>query len=75
MLEVKVYMVPFGIREAQEEISSIRIWNKGNGNIEIGHYGYEITDSKGLKIEGNMDGFSRGEGALNLIKKILNDAL
>lgn len=73
MLETKINLVPFGIREAQRELFSIRIWNKGDGSEEIGNYGYEITDDRTLKIEGEFDNFDRSQGALVLLKEILND--
>jgi hypothetical protein len=72
MLETKIYMVPFGIREAQRELYSIKIWNKGDGSNEVGNYGYEITDDKTLNITGDFDNFDRSKGALVLLKEILN---
>jgi len=75
MLEVKIYMVPFGIREAQRELFSIKIWNKGHGSTDIGDYGYEITGDKDLEIKGDLDKYERKNGALVLLKEILEDAL
>jgi hypothetical protein len=71
MLEIKVNIVPFGIKEAKRELFDIKIWNKGDGSNEVGNYGYKITDNKTLEIKGDYDDFDRKRGALSLLKEIL----
>lgn len=74
MIEVKINIVPFGIREREKQIGYIKLWNDGTGSNKTGNYGYRITNDRGIDIEGGLKGFSREDGVFELLKKVLEDA-
>jgi hypothetical protein len=74
MIEVKIDLVPFGIRNAARQIGYIKIVNDGTGNAEIGNYYYEVEDEYFKVIAtGEYKNFHREEGIFSLLEKVLND--
>jgi len=75
MIEVKINLVPFGNYKQERQIGYIKIWNDDTGGIEVGNYGYEISDDYGrLVLSGEYKGFKRGKGIFLLLKEILDFA-
>lgn len=85
MLVVKVYVWPFGHREAEREIGRAYIWNIG-GTVLHGDYGVAVMndpkldyDSSDKLASGTLVGFPRGprnlwplvRHALNKVRPIL----
>lgn len=75
MLEIDVKLIPFGIKDREQIISKLTIWNDGTGDHEIGNYGYKIISDKAKKRKGSLKNFHRREGVLKLLQLVLEDAL
>ena len=71
MLEIKVSLVPYGDRSRERVIEEFIIYNDGTGSSEFGNY---IVEYEGEEI-GVVKSHKRSEGALELIRKALNNYL
>jgi hypothetical protein len=72
MLEIDIKLVPYGIKDREQIIGRITIWNDGTGTNEVGNYGYKIVTDGDKLHKGKYKGFMRRDGVLKLIKNILN---
>jgi hypothetical protein len=77
MLEVKVNLVPLGIRSREKQIGYVKIWNDGTGSVKIGNYCYRIENEDEETIaEGEYKNFPRLEkNVFHLLQEILNGVL
>jgi hypothetical protein len=77
MLEIKIDLVPMGIRERTKQIGFVKIWNDASGTSEIGNYKYEVRDENDeFAIRGEYKGFRRLEKTVfHLMRDILNKTL
>lgn len=77
MIEVKINLIPFGMRERERQIGFVKIWNDGTGTLEVGNYKYEIHDDHDeLIMTGEYKGFLRQDKTIfHLMKEILNKVL
>ena len=71
MLEIKVSLVPYGDRSRERVIEEFIIYNDGTGSSEFGNY---VVKYEGEEI-GTVKSHKRSEGALELIRKALNNYL
>ena len=71
MLEIKVSLVPYGDRSRERVIEEFIIYNDGTGSSEFGNY---VVEYEGEEI-GTVKSHKRSEGALELIRKALNNYL
>ena len=71
MLEIKVSLVPYGDRSRERVIEEFIIYNDGTGSSEFGNY---VVEYEGEEI-GVVKSHKRSEGALELIRKALNNYL
>ena len=71
MLEIKVSLIPYGDRGKERVIETFIIYNDGTGSSEFGNY---VLKYKGEEI-GIVKSHKRSEGALELIRKALNNYL
>ena len=71
MLEIKVSLVPYGDRSRERVIETFIIYNDGTGSSEFGNY---VVEYEGEEI-GTVKSHKRSEGALELIRKALNNYL
>ena len=71
MLEIKVSLVPYGDRSRERVIEEFIIYNDGTGSSEFGNY---VVKYEGEEI-GVVKSHKRPEGALELIRKALNNYL
>ena len=72
MLEIKVSLVPYGDRSRERVIEKFIIYNDGTGSSEFGNYIIKIHNKKEI---GTVKSHKRSEGALELIRKALNNYL
>jgi len=75
MIEVKINLVPFGMREGERQIGYIKLCNDGTGNTEFGNYRYEISDDSGVVISGSLRGFKRERNIFHLLKEVLDKSI
>jgi len=80
MLEIKIDLVPMGIRANTKQIGFVTIWNDASGTPEIGNYKYKLEDVDGqggeFNIQGSYKGFRRQEKTVfHLLRDILNKTL
>ena len=71
MLEIKVSLVPYGDRSRERVIEEFIIYNDGTGSSEFGNY---VVEYEGEEV-GVVKSHKRSEGALELIRKALNNYL
>ena len=71
MLEIKVSLVPYGDRSRERVIEKFIIYNDGTGSSEFGNY---VVKYEGEEV-GTVKSHKRSEGALELIRKALNNYL
>ena len=71
MLEIKVSLVPYGDRSRERVIEEFIIYNDGTGSSEFGNY---VVEYDGEEV-GVVKSHKRSEGALELIRKALNNYL
>ena len=71
MLEIKVSLVPYGDRKGERVIEKFIIYNDGTGSSEFGNY---VVEYEGEEV-GVVKSHKRSEGALELIRKALNNYL
>ena len=71
MLEIKVSLVPYGDRSRERVIEEFIIYNDGTGSSEFGNY---VVEYEGEEV-GTVKNHWRSEGALELIRKALNNYL
>ena len=71
MLEIKVSLVPYGDSSRERVIEKFIIYNDGTGSSEFGNY---VVEYEGEEI-GVVKSHKRSEGALELIRKALNNYL
>ena len=71
MLEIKVSLVPYGDRSRERVKEKFIIYNDGTGGSEFGNY---VVEYEGEEV-GTVKNHWRSEGALELIRKALNNYL
>lgn len=71
MLEMKVSLVPYGDRSRERVIEKFIIYNDSTGSSEFDDY---VVEYEGEEI-GTVKSHKRSEGALELIRKALNNYL
>jgi len=74
MIDVKINMIPYGIKIAEHEICSIKIVNDGTGNKEIGNYIVNIKESGGFSNRNYnlyIEDHYRADGIMELLRKII----
>ena len=71
MLEIKVSLMPYGDRCREIVLEKFIIYNDGTGSSEFGNY---VVEYEGEEI-GTVKNHKRSEGALELIRKALNNYL
>ena len=71
MLEIKVSLVTYGDRSRERVIEKCIIYNDGTGSSEFGNY---VVEYEGEEV-GTVKSHKRSEGALELIRKALNNYL
>ena len=53
MIVVTIELWPLGDKSQRETLNTVRIWNDGSGDQEIGHYGVSLAGVRG-KILGRI---------------------
>ena len=71
MLEIKVSLVPHGDRRGERVIEKFIVYNDGTGDSEFGNY---VVEYEGEEV-GVVKSHKRSEGALELIRRALNNYL
>ena len=71
MLEIKVSLVPYGDRSRERVIEKFIIYNDGTGSSEFGNY---VVEYEGEEV-GTVKSHKRSEGALELVRRALNNYL
>jgi len=76
MLEVKIDLVPYGVRDWTKQIGYVKIWNDATGNHDVGNYGFEVRDEDNTVIRtGEYKGHKREDSVFHLLKDILNQEI
>lgn len=82
MIRVKVDLEPFGMTINGKQLAEVRIWNStGRGYTAKHNYEYEmiepnpIGDVDPVMCRGSIKGYDREQPVLNLVSKVLQDAL
>lgn len=73
MLRLRLELVPFGNESEAQTIGSMVIANDGTGDYRWGNYVYAFKENSSEEvISGYISDHYRGQGAWNLVKRILN---
>ena len=81
MLRVKVDLEPFGMTINGKQLAEVRIWNStGRGLTSKHNYEYELMEPSPLVgpaiiRRGSLTGYDREQPVLNLVSKVLQEAL
>jgi len=81
MIRVKVDLEPFGMTINGKQLAEVRIWNStGRGYTSKHNYEYELIEPNPLvgdpvMCRGSLTGYDREQPVLNLVSKVLQDAL
>lgn len=66
----KKEMIEAEISIADKPLGTLRIYNNGKGNLEIGHYVIVYSGEEGV-LEGSLSNYKRERGALQLVKECI----
>lgn len=81
MIRVKVDLEPFGMTINGKQLAEVRIWNStGRGLTSKHNYEYELMEPSPLVgpaiiRRGSLTGYDREQPVLNLVSKVLQEAL
>jgi len=81
MLRIKVELEPYGMTIGGKQLAEIRIWNStGKGLTSKHDYEYEMMEPTPLvgppiMRRGSIRGYNRQQPVLNLVSKVLQEAL
>jgi hypothetical protein len=81
MIRVKVELEPFGMTIGGKQLAEIRIWNSTARGLTSKHnYEYEMLepnplDGDPVMCRGSIKGYDRQQPVLNLVSKVLQEAL
>lgn len=76
MIDIKINMTPFGVKEFSKLLGAIHISNDGTGTLTKGNYKYKLVHKGRVYRRGEIKEFPRQKkNVMWLLKMVLEDAL
>lgn len=77
MLKITIELFPFGSEGDSKVLGTMKIWNKGDGTLDIGNYEYRMLSAGNESLKaGEVNKFPRKKlNAWDLLFRVLYDAV